>query len=253
MATGHPPFLGLPVWQTAKDAYVFVYGNRASVAAVAAVPFTVSLAITFLLTPERIGGWAMVVALVSLLMFCVFAVAWHRFVLLGRRDTNFPIQFIAKHREVKYGYYLVIIFLLGMAVGLVVQVAWIGLSPSNPMAHFAALIAGPIAGALIAVRLAMLLPAIAIGAPTGIRAAWRQLHGSGWRLFIALVLVSIPPVVVSFVIEGLIAETITGVVVVQAISWLHSALLVTVISLAYRYLVMDGPASAAGSSRATPD
>ncbi len=91
-------------------------------------------------------------------------------------------------------------------------------------------------------RLSLILPAIALGERMSLAQAWRATRGNAWRLAMAGLLCSLPPIVPFALLAWHLDEsTRASSVLVQTINSLAYVLIVTVavtlLSLAYRHFV----------------
>lgn len=194
----------LPVWRTVGDAYATAFNNIESLFALAIVPIALSVvvwigSIAVLGTPFPQGdqqsayqGWSWLFTVCQIVIGSVFAVAWIRFVLFGRRDSAAPFQFRLGRREGKYLLYILILmvpFVVVQFVGMGVIMA-LALATDDPWAMiggtiFAVVFVFAIFVAMIVVyvRCLFVFPAIAVDADMGLRAAWGKSRGVAWRLF----------------------------------------------------------------------
>jgi hypothetical protein len=87
----------LPIWSTVTSAYSFVFYHLRDFAALAAIPFVIGIAgeVSVLFIAELAEGAPVISALMFLLLiltdfvpWLAFIVAWHRFVLIGKRESH---------------------------------------------------------------------------------------------------------------------------------------------------------------------
>ena len=231
--------LKFPFWRTFGDSFVFVFHDfkrflRMSAAWVGlyAVLFIVMVAIfgiaaveprkpmnnpsDFHFDPAQIVP-QLIYALVGLVSNIVFAVAWHRTVLLNEQ-RNFLHAFRLRWREWRFFFYSLLIGLLAMFVfsiaGGVFLLLGVGMLPSFPADKFPfnpwafAIMAGFLfvflwVMAPFMARFSLGLPAIAVEEPRGVFGrSWRRGRHNGWRLFWGPLLVSIPIGIVAGVMSG---------------------------------------------------
>ena len=130
-------------------------------------------------------------------LFCLtaFAVRWYQVTLFGAAPTAPGAIFLAAW--LRFLLYTVLLYLIaGMLIfGLL-------FSDQGDEPDIVGLIAGiaMMAAWLAPVRCLLLFPAAASGKPLSIATAWRGLGGNTWRLFLTLMLVSIPVVFVAVMI-----------------------------------------------------
>jgi hypothetical protein len=139
---------------------------------------------------------ALIVPMVMMLVFSVFVVRWHRFVLLGEAVSGglmppgWP-EFVVT--AVKVGIALFVGWLILMVIAL--------LPPHFLTLPLAGL--GGVALTLAALRVSLVFPAAAIGRPLPLRTAWDLLAGNFWRLFAAAFACYFPFLVVQMLIHGI--------------------------------------------------
>jgi len=249
----------LPIILTAKLAFRNVSGNMRMFFTLATIPMVLSL-ICSLIGPVMLMGNGgeqnislagaagfFIVALATLFFPIVFIVAWHRFLITGTRESGARVQFAVGKREFRYFGFLLLLS-VGMAIPLVALMAVIMPAQSGQgspsiasLAIFALLV---FVYVLIAVRVSLRFPAIAVDRDKGFVAAWRQTKGSGWRLFFTLVIVCIPFAILNALMaeveSGSLASTVILLGVLTVVSYLQSALVASVLALAYTWLVEAG-------------
>lgn len=258
----------LPAWRTTKESFGFVFGNFGQFLLVAWLPFLITFAaqiVTFYGPPVAL--W-LLSNLIYYLAYALFAVRWHRLVLLDDRGGVFT-EPLAKRNFLFFGYTL--LFALAPILPILVLMLepwWLyaqGASPQEfqqmmmPMAMWMGLLV-PVVFILYLVmfRLSLLLPAAAVDRPLGFGEAWRRLGGNTWRLIGASVLVGL-----AFVIAIIPIELTLGLSMVKqwqvsttqapmmpstmamslffmamlALGFLMMAALITVLSMTYRHVI----------------
>ena len=134
-------------------------------------------------------------AVTGLLCLTAFAVRWYQVTLFSApRGAPHGIFLGAWLRFLAY---TVLLYLVAALLILVLL-----LSDQDGVPEFVGLIAGIaiMAAWLAPIRCMLLFPAAASGKPLTIAAAWRSLGGNTWRLFVTIMLVSIPVVFVTAII-----------------------------------------------------
>ena len=207
----------LPVIHTLGAAYVRVFGRLGDVVALAAAPFVVSVAgeafiqfdpagmIAALVETDRVpAAYGLVLFirfLTSFLPWAAFVAAWHRCVLLGRRDGRGPIEFYPETGEASVfrSDLFLAAFLAGSAIVLTLIALWLLEFPPNfhrnrLTADFTLLTLL----LLLDVRFVLMHPAVAAGHETSAGMAWNQSKGIALRLVCILVLVTLPFHIVDF-------------------------------------------------------
>lgn len=245
----------LPVLLTARLAVRNLLRNPRDLLALAALPLALDIAasLLYLLVPlgnagelgffSLAGLWRLFIIFLSLFISSVFIVAWFRYQITGRRESPARLPFVVGRRELRYYFYFTVFaFSLFIPPMLVVTFA-------IPLAHLTGepeIAMGVVGGFLvivcvtIAIRASLFFPAMAMSRDRGYAASWRQTKGSSWRLFIVLVLLSIPYLAYFLLIPGQasgMATTIILLVVSAGVFYLQTALIVSALALAYTWLV----------------
>ena len=232
----------LPVWRTVADAYRFMFRSIKPFFAMATMPILFLTAISLVnliryrgfqdqppMTLEDIqqmpledlqqmslqyllpmadvpDPWSSFEMIASYFIWCVFAVSWHRFILLGRRDSADMIQFETGRREIKFFLYT-LLFIAPMIVvpGVIFVVVAIMYPTFSDILRAivelgivfinAVTIAVTVAlfiYSAVWIRCLLIFPAIAVGADEGLPAAWKQLRGATWRFSLAMSIAYLP-------------------------------------------------------------
>jgi hypothetical protein len=180
----------------------------------------------------------MIHAVVRLFLLSVFAVAWHRYLLLGKRDTSVALQFWPGFRDVRY-FGRLALFLLPQEVFLAVA------QPTNLFPVFLLLLA-----TIIAISpFALAFPAIALETYTGLGASRRFLQGATLQLVGAIFISFVGIIVLLFMFVGILGPLLLvnfgpGAMFsfFNALTFLTAAIPIAVLSVAYRSL--GGPGCA---------
>ena len=191
----------LPIWSTIARSYRIVFRNLGVFVALALLP----IALTFIvqeLSREVVAYWdwprrvrLLLEEPFRWLFWTVFAVAWHRFALLGQRDSAAWIQFRFGWREIRYLFYsaVVAIPLLGARVPTMVLIQNLQeLSASTALSLSLIALMAIGLGLVVLIRFSFIFPSVSVERPTGFRRAWKETSGSGWRIFLTTFLASIP-------------------------------------------------------------
>jgi hypothetical protein len=134
-------------------------------------------------------------AVAGLLCLTAFAVRWYQVALFtGGRVAPSGIFLSAWLRFLLYTLLLYVIAALLIVALLLVE--------RDGVPDYVALLTGAAMMAvwLVPVRCMLLFPAAAAGKPLSIAGAWRKLGGNTWRLFVSVMLVTIPVVFVTAMI-----------------------------------------------------
>lgn len=192
-----------------SDAASLVFGHLETVFKVCGAWFLIQFLISILILtatagvptdaetlPPAAGLLLMTSTLVALISSASISVAWHRFGLLGERVGNIYLRF--GKVEVQFIWRMLLIGLFGFAVSL--PLVFVAFMPSES-ASGVAIIALVLGFALVIMpflmRLNLVLPATAIERPIGFGEALRIGKGLGWRMLVAVVVLSLPFVLVT--------------------------------------------------------
>ncbi len=278
----------VPVWRTAIGSYGFVFTNLGRFFALGWLPlviaFAASMASGFL---TEVGGgesrsladWVTYLALTaaSWAMYAVFAVRWHRFYLLGERESVFT-DVLGTRNWRFLGYTVLLTFapiVPMLVIGLIGFVAVLSGAESQAagavelafillfgLSGFAAFIL-----LFVMFRFYLVLPGTAVDRPLTLGEAWRNMRGNSWRFIGAFFLVAIPLIIAVLILAtfsgisefasmtGGAPEPTIGVLVVTnavmaIIGFFTMAVGVTVLSKFYRHIVGgetgEGAAAAGG-------
>ena len=171
-------------------------------------------------------------AVARLFLLSVFAVAWHRYLLLGTRDTSAPIQFWPGARDLKY-FSRLVLFLLPQEIVLVAMKA---------QDLFLVLVLLLIT-LFIAAPFALAFPATAVDNYQGLMAARRALRGATFQLVGAILLSFVAITILLFLLGGVLGSLVLAtfgpgamVSFFNALTFLTVGIPVAVVSVAYRKL-----------------
>lgn len=240
----------LPVLESVASAYRVVWDLIAYLPTAAALPFLLSLLLSLpaVMAPEN-QAMGMVLGLLEVAPYTLFAVSWHRLVMLGPEAAPPSLVLAWAQRHWRFLGYTLLFALAGAVAAAVV------------LGTAAALIARPEAGQLILVllviifaylltRVCLVLPAAALDEDYHLRHAWMHTRDQGLRLLTILVLAMVPVVLVMMLIAGLLSASapvaaggtpstgrfLTAQFTLAAFGYVGTALSITVISQAFRQL-----------------
>ncbi len=258
----------LPVVATAKEAYARVFGNPHLLVRAALMPFCLSLALILLgFTVPLVSALSVGIALLGLVPYTIFGVAWHRLTLLGPVAGAPPRLPIWAARHWRFLGYLIATMLIGSAATAVVFS--LGLMAIRPESGSLPAVADlmPIAGfaivAYIMIRLSFVFPAVSVDETYRLRHAWIHTKGQGLRLLGATVIAAAPIAVLVWgggeilgallfagpepghdglpaiaQMEAFVKTNLGALLLIQtltaAINYVLMALMVSVISIAFR-------------------
>jgi hypothetical protein len=238
-ALPHPT---LPFLETCRAALLHLWLNREAWLRLALVPAMLSFALGVTLEAIDNRDLALFVSVADILPLTLFSVSWHRLMLLGPQGAPGGLGATWEARHTRFlGRTLV----LGLGLGLIAvapALILVEVMGSIPV------IAMPLLGMivvmlLVATRLSLVFPAIAIDRGYGFFDSWRDTAGHGFRI-VGLILATQAPFWLAMVALRLIA-TDTGLaqaapytlaLVQEAGNYLAAAGGVAVLSLAFRAL-----------------
>lgn len=242
----------LPVQLTVAQTYRHVVGNLPAFAYLGALPIVVRFgAEMFVLLalaapPSPLAQIALL--LLSTMLLATFAVAWQRFTLLGEIGRRGPWQFVFERRDALF--FLTFLLLTAPAL-LAMQVM---LTQQQEPSMLPPILMG--VAFFLFVRLALVLPAIALDGEIDLRRAWQLSQGQFWRLAAVLLLVTLPIEMLSLLLlltlsgEALLSQFLTHTAGVL-LEFLIFAITMTALAYSYRWLAgPPAPANDAGGTRA---
>jgi len=198
MSVGPPPraVQDLPVGDTMKAAYASVFGRFAELIRAALVPLAMSFLLYGLMLAVR-GTPAVVVLveLLSLLPYTLFAVAWHRVVLLGQAAMPTPVMPVWQRRHWRFlGYTLIVTALTygfsllyaPLIAALLVEGSTVNLWQSLLLMFML------LFGTYVVLRLSFVFPAVAVDESYRFADSWRHTKDQGLRLLGAMFLTLLP-------------------------------------------------------------
>lgn len=263
------PVRELPIAETIGEAYRSVLGNFGTwfkiMLAPAALAIPLSVLSRILLAPEeaKFAGQNMgdpevlsaliqsawpeltISYLLSLIYYVLFAVAWHRYLLLGEKPASAIATLRPDARHLRF--YLYTIYLLLIASGLLAVLLFVGGS-----------ILGLFGGAAVALRLLFSLfvlvflfyavarlqfafAAVAVDEQYGFLDSWRNTRGQGWRFLTVLACCTLPPMFFNLFMFALFGGAqgnsflaLINSFVLAAVGLLCIAILISAISCAFR-------------------
>ncbi len=256
----------LAVLQTLSEAYGRVLTNLPLLARAALVPFLLSLALVAasFAAAESLPLTTLIIAL-GFVPYTIFGIAWHRVTLLGPMAGAPPLVPAWRQRHWRFLGYLAAVTLIGYGVIVMVfsiafSVVQSGVQPGaevTPRAWSVVLVAGTLILAYVMMRLSFVFPAVAVDEAYRLKHSWTHTKGQGLRLLGALILTAIPILTLVGVVsalfgdfpfadpaapeagmEAVIAENPVAIfvspVVMMVLNYLLMALVVSVISIAFR-------------------
>ena len=259
----------LPVFQTVVTASVEVFSNLPSLAKAAALPFAISLGISFLAWGSSGSpGTDMLLGLLGLIPYTYFGVAWHRYVLLGaERATPSTLPPLAP-RHGRFLFFAGLLFLVYALPNIAINQAAQPLlevegqpDPELAAEVFAKVLpffAILIVAFVLTLRFSFVFPAVAVDENYGLGDSWRHARGQTLRLFLGLVLLVLPlALTIVIVVSALTAATAGGsnlpaILASVALNYLGTGLTLAFISTAFRECTGWVPDEATSPSSPAP-
>ncbi|ABS65095.1 hypothetical protein Plav_3496 [Parvibaculum lavamentivorans DS-1] len=183
---------------------------------------------------------AVLIDFISLFLWPIIAVAWHRFILLGDAPAGrFNLSFGRREaRFLLFSIFLVLLFMPG-GILMVIAVSMPQTMTTSLLSFFGLLFL--FVSLYFFVRLSLLLPAVSVDDPVNPRLVLERTRGNFWRLAAVLVLAVLPVLVVAGLLGGLVtqgpAAAIAALIAIALVSIFFAVVNVAVLSIAYRELV----------------
>ena len=239
----------LSIRGTFSEAYALLWSNRDGFLLVGLIPVAASFLLTVIansvpVTPGagREAGILLAVLAADLIPTTLFAVGWHRLILLGPEQANAAPSLRWGSRETTYlwrSVLLVVGTLLAMAIPVSIAGA---LAQRFALGHLLFALVSFLA-LFVMVRLALVLPASAVDAPYDFSRSWNDTAARGLRLVAIVFLVALPLFLLLQTFNGLVgavglaaAAPFTVMLLNSVGSYVLLAALLTVFSLAFRRL-----------------
>ncbi len=276
----------LPVIKTVREAYARVFRNPRLLARASLMPFSLSIALIALgFSVPVTSSLGFLSAILGLLPYTFFGVAWHRLTLLGPVAGAPPLLPAWRQRHWRFLGYLLAVMLIGYgAIAMVFSLAFAVVQPEiEAMSAGLGLMifAGTAILAFIMARLSFVFPAVSVDESYRLRHAWTHTKGQGLRLIGATLLASAPMVALIWAVSGILGALLIAApaavpgqdglppearaqafvdanlgalmltqAIGAAINYVLMALMVSVISIAFRTCTGWVPAA---SGAVTPD
>ena len=241
----------LPVFQTVAKANAMVFGNLSSLAKAAALPFVISLGLSFMAQGTPFSpAWSLVISLLGLIPDTYFGVAWHRFVLLGaKRAAPTTLPPLAPRHWRFLGYAVVMLLITGLpGLGLRTAVQPLYEVQGQPTPELAAEVFSdmlPFLALLIVAfvlmrRLYFVFPAVAVDERYGLADSWRHTRGQALRLLLGQVILVIPVALAIYVTAAALSaggageSSLAALIATMALFYVGMGLVFAFISIAFR-------------------
>lgn len=277
----------LPVFAIVRDAYRFLWDNRRDFVSLAYLMIVVNSFMQVLIQLSLPEGWGatnvepgalfagasgpllLVAFVIGMVLYIMFAVAWHRLYLVGAEPTTVWGALRWRSRHWRYVVKGVLVFAIAMAtlfaiafaasiVGGVTSSSQGSGAPGAGPGILAIVIAVGLIAAMFLMRFMLAFPASAVDdEATGLAGSWRLTRGNGWTLLLVMFLVSLPIGLAAQLVQLALLETvgleaITGSLVLtlivslinQSFSFAGIAVTTSALSIAYQDLHATRPPSA---------
>ena len=226
----------LDVYRTVGEAFRLTFRNFRTMLGLALAPMVLAVLLPAVmrLDLQSMASEKLLIihAIARLFLLSVFAVAWHRYLLLGTRDTGIRIQFWPGMRDLKY-FGRILLFLLPQEIILVAMDA------QNLLVVLLMLLIT----LCVAAPFALAFPATAVDNYRGLIAARRALRGATLQLVGAIMLSLVAITVLLFLLGGVFGSLVLAsfgpsamVSFFNALTFLTVGIPVAVVSVAYRNL-----------------
>ena len=199
----------LPVLKTVREAYVRVFRNPRLLARASLMPFSLSMALIALgFSVPVTSSLGILSAILGLLPYTFFGVAWHRLTLLGPVTGAPPLLPAWKQRHWRFLGYLLAVMLIGYAaIAMVFSLVFAVIQPGQEAMSAGLglmIFAGAAILAFIMARLSFVFPAVSVDESYRLRHAWTHTKGQGLRLIGATLLASAPMVALIWAVSGIL-------------------------------------------------
>ena len=214
-----PPPLALrklPVGATFAEAYSLVFGRLGLLVKAAAFPYLISTVLA-VLSVTAPSNWvlAMIVVILGFVPYTIFGVSWHRVTLLGPSAGAPSVTPAWERRHSRFLGYALAVTLIGY--GLAIAIVLSGVLLAVPLGESAELIlamavvfGGSIVFFYMIMRLSFVLPAVAVDETYRLAHAWTHTRGQGFRLIGLMILTAVPMVAVSWAVGGILGLVFLG-------------------------------------------
>ena len=214
-----PPPLALrklPVGATFAEAYSLVFGRLGLLVKAAAFPYLISTVLAVLsLTAPSNWALAMIVVILGFVPYTIFGVSWHRVTLLGPSAGAPSMTPAWKRRHSRFLGYALAVTLIGY--GLVLVIVLSGALLAMPLGASAELIlalaivfGGLVVFFYMIMRLSFVFPAVAVDEAYRLAHAWTHTRGQGFRLIGLMILTALPMIVAYWVLGGILGLAFLG-------------------------------------------
>lgn len=229
----------LPIPGTLAEVYALLWNNRDGFLRVVLIPAAASFLLTVIAYNITEEGVLLVLLAADLIPTTLFAVGWHRLILLGPQQAFGAPLLRWGNRETAYlGRSIVLMLGSLMAMAVPVSIA-MAVAQRSVLGHLLILFLS-VTTLFIMVRLALVLPASAVDASYGFAQSWNDTTARGFRLVAIVLLVATPMFLLLQIFNSMVelsglanAAPFTMLLLNSVGSYLVLAALLTVFSLAF--------------------
>jgi hypothetical protein len=185
----------MPIFATFKSILDLCWRERAVALKFGVIPLAINLALVVVFAEAATPSFAsyatnIAIALISILAFAPFCVAWYRMVLVGKSDIELRSIFTLTGREFRFFGWTLSISALAAIVSLIALLVGggivVGLSALNTylgaVAGVALVLAWVVILLMMLSRWSMTLAMAAAGSPTNLKYAWSISESYGWSM-----------------------------------------------------------------------
>ncbi len=203
-----PPYRALTALALAAAAYRQWFGDFRSWLTAAALPVLLLLLIDFALlqtlaeqAPNEMGFGGGLTGflsnIVNAIIYTLFAVSWHRRILLGEPPRAVPA---VGAYHVRFLFWVILLFFLSGFVFVTAFSLVQLLSGGNSLFLIPGLIVGLALSLYFSARVSVIYPATALGGRMGLTQAWAMTRGQAWAIFWGFVLGLLPAILLLLVL-----------------------------------------------------
>ncbi|WP_119460885.1 hypothetical protein [Rhodospirillaceae bacterium SYSU D60014] len=239
---GSPSGSSLPISGTAAEVFHLLWSNRDGFLRTVLVPVAASFTLALLAYSVAESNILPLILAADLIPTTLFAVSWHRLILMGPQEALSAPVIRWGNRETTY-LWRSILLMIGIVLAMAIPFSFaLAMAQRSAAGHLIMALVS-LAALFIMLRLALVLPAGAVDARYGFAQSWGDTAARGFQLMAIVLLVALPLFVALHIVNGLIASTglaaaapLTTLLLNSVGSYLFLAALLTVLALAFRRL-----------------
>lgn len=240
--TGSPPGSSLSISSTAAEAFNLLWSNRDGFLRTVLIPVAASFALALLAFSVAESNILPLILAADLIPTTLFAVSWHRLILLGPQQAMSAPILRWGNRETTY-LWRSIVLLIGILLAMAIPFSFaLAIAQRSAAGHLVMALVS-LAALFIMLRFSLVLPAGAVDARYGFAQSWADTAARGFQLMGTVLLVALPSFVALRLVNGLIASTglaaaapLTVLLLNSVGGYLFLAAMLTVLALVFRRL-----------------